>query len=215
MSELAEGIEIRVMHTGDDVELRVVKEDGKATKIVGLAAVFDKRSEDLGGFVEIIRPGAFTDALKTSDIRGLRDHDPGRLLGRTESGTLRVEETKRGLAYEIDLPDTELARDTAEAIDRGDLSGNSFSFIVKEERWTYPPEDSDEPVLREVLSVDPIFDVGPVTYPAYPDTTVALRSLDAHRPKAVMSEAAVAAKEERARKRESHKAAALAMREKK
>ncbi len=172
-----EGTERRVLPMAD-IELRVVDdEDGRPSKIEGYAAVYNRDSLDLGGFIERIRPGAFTNALSESDVRALVNHDSNLLLGRTASGTLHLTETKRGLKFSVDLADTQAARDAATNIKRGDMDGSSFAFSVEEDAWSI----KDGKDFREIVEFKRIFDVGPVTYPAYPDTTVAARSLDAWR----------------------------------
>ncbi|MFH1603741.1 MAG: HK97 family phage prohead protease [Pseudomonadota bacterium] len=170
-------IETRVL-APEDVELRIVQDDGGPRKLVGYAAVFNRDSLDLGGFIEQVKPGAFAEAIKTSDVRALVNHDAGQLIGRTKSKTLRLSEDKKGLRFEIDLPETRLAADLAASIGRGDMDGCSFTFRTKSDKWIYP-DDESKPVRRELIECDPLFDVGPVTYPAYPDTAVALRSLEA------------------------------------
>lgn len=169
-------IELRVLPT-DDVELRVERAaDDKPAKLTGYAARFNKDSLDLGGFVERIRPGAFTKTIGTSDVRALVNHDENLLLGRTKSGTLRLVENERGLKFEIDLPDTQTAKDTAASIERGDMDGCSFSFRTITDEW-HKGKDG-QPDTRTLIEIDPLYDVGPVTYPAYPDTSVAVRSFD-------------------------------------
>ena len=165
-------VERRVMAI-DDAEMRVT--DGDKPKITGYAAKFGKWSLDVGGFREKIKKGAFDEALKKSDVRCLKNHDPNLLLGRSSSGTLRMATNSVGLSYEDDAPDTGTGRDAIEEIRRGDLSGCSFSFTTAEDDWKYLEDGSVE---RTIIKVGELFDVGPVTYPAYPDTTVAARSLD-------------------------------------
>lgn len=158
-------------------ELRVVSADGAPTKIVGHAAKFDVLSEDLGGFRERIAPGAFAQTLKSADIRALWNHDPNIVLGRNKSGTLRLAEDSAGLAYEVDAPDTQLVRDMVMGpIARGDVSQCSFGFYTVSDKWA----KVDGEWLRTLLEVE-LFDVSPVTYPAYPATDVAVRSLNAVR----------------------------------
>lgn len=158
-------------------ELRVSDgANGKKT-ISGYAAVFDQRSELLyDWFEEIIRPGAFTKTLANADVRCLFNHNPDVVLGRTSAQTLRLREDTRGLYMECDLPDTTAAKDLAESIRRKDVSQQSFAFRVATQRWTYD-KDPDKPALRELLEVE-LFDVSPVTYPAYPQTDVGIRSQD-------------------------------------
>ena len=156
--------------------------DGMGPKITGYAAVFDKWSEDLGGFKEKIRSGAFRKAIAKSDVRGLFNHDSNYVLGRQSNGTLTIKEDKNGLWMEIDPPDTQIIRDLVLApIKRGDIKEQSFAFIVAEngDEWkNLHGEKPDEPTTRTIIEVDELFDVSPVTYPAYPDTSVALRSMN-------------------------------------
>ena len=160
-----------------DVEER---SDGLGPKITGYAAVFDKMSEDLGGFREKIRRGAFKKAIGKSDVRGLFNHDSNYVLGRQSNGTLSLKEDKNGLWMEIEPPDTQIIRDLVIApIKRGDIREQSFGFIVKEDKWeNMDGEKKDKPVTRTIIEVDELFDVSPVTFPAYPDTSVALRSME-------------------------------------
>ena len=164
-------LEYRVL-SAEGLELRATGE-GPGT-LRGYAAKFNKNSVDLGGFVEQIRSGAFTNAIKVSDVRGLVNHDANMLLGRSSAGTLRLSENDIGLQFDLDLPDTQPGRDIAESVRRKDITGCSFAFTTKIDEWTYV---DDGPDRREIVEVEELFDVGPVTYPAYPDTTVAARSL--------------------------------------
>jgi hypothetical protein len=154
-----------------DVEVR--NQDDAPPRIVGHAAVWDSLSEDLGGFQEVVRRGTFTRALKeNADIRALFNHSPDLILGRSSAGTLKLEEDEIGLRFEILPPDTTLGRDLLESIRRGDVSQVSFGFQVQEDRFS---KLTDGTVLRELLDVD-LFDVSPVVYPAYPQTTAEVRS---------------------------------------
>ncbi len=148
-------------------------EDGKPTVLRGHAAVFDSLSENLGGFREKIAPGAFDEVLE-NDVRGLFNHDPNYVLGRTRSGTLKLNTDVSGLAYEIELPDTSTARDLTKSIERGDISQSSFGFRVEEDKWE---EDEDGRVIRTITKVKELLDVSPVTYPAYTSTDATMRSL--------------------------------------
>lgn len=155
-------------------ELRVSRDDDKA-KIVGYAAVFNSWSEDLGGFREKIQPGAFGKTIKKADVRALFNHDSNIVLGRTKSGTLRLKEDNTGLHMEIDPPDTQAARDLMTLIERGDITQQSFAFRTVEDDWKY--KNNGNEAERTLIEVE-LHDVSPVTYPAYPDTSVGLRSLD-------------------------------------
>ena len=160
------------------IERLEVRQDGdEMPTIRGHAAVFNSLSEDLGGFRERIAPGAFSGSL-SGDVRALFNHDPNYILGRTTSRTLRLVEDQRGLAVEIDPPDTQTTRHIVEAIRRGDVSQMSFGFRTRKDEW----ERTDDGDIRTLLDVE-LFDVSPVVFPAYPDTDVAARSLSEWRVK--------------------------------
>jgi len=158
-----------------NAEFRIVrKDDGALPKIEGYAAVFNKDSEDMG-FIERVRPGAFKGALKISDARALFNHDPNYILGRQSNGTLTLTEDKKGLHMSVQPPDTQTVRDMVLApIERGDITQQSFGFTIESDSWENL--DSDTPI-RTIEKVRELYDVSPVTYPAYQDTEVALRSL--------------------------------------
>lgn len=165
-------LERRVLK-GHKIELR--QAEGSPGKLAGYAAVFDVLSYDMGGFQEIVKPGAFDATLAASDDVLFRDqHDE--VLGRTSAGTLRLSTDAKGLAFELDLPDTTSGRDLAEMVRRGDVSECSFAFRVNGpdgDYWSQGPLA----LIRELRSVK-LVDVATTLYPAYPETEVALRSLD-------------------------------------
>lgn len=144
----------------------------KSRTIGGYAAVFNSEADIGGHFREVIAPGAFNAALK-QDVRALIDHDSGRVIGRTTAGTLRLKQDETGLAVEIDLPDTTDGRDLGTLIERGDISGMSFGFIVTKQSW----DETVEPPTRTIEAVD-LREVSVVAFPAYDDTSIALRSLE-------------------------------------
>ncbi len=168
-------IEVRCQETGDFTIEERGEGDSKTSVLIGYGAVFNSLSQNLGGFREQIAPGAFDKVLE-DDVRALFNHDPSLLLGRNEANTLRLSVDGTGLRYEIDLPDTSIGRDVAVSVKRGDISGSSFSFQVMEDSWHL---DDDDREIRTIVQVSRLKDVGPVTYPAYLDATVAKRSLDA------------------------------------
>jgi HK97 family phage prohead protease len=141
-------------------------------RLEGYAAVFNAEAR-IGDFRETIRPGAFrASLLAQSDVLALVDHDPGRLLARTGSGTLRLSEDARGLSFSLDVPDTTLGRDVLALASRGDLGGMSFGFRVTDENW--PTRDQ-----RELRAVD-LAEISVVhAWPAYDGTSVAARAQDA------------------------------------
>lgn len=153
-------------------------EENKLTHIVGLGSVFDSRSELIYGFREIIKPGAFDDVLN-DDVRGLFNHDPNYILGRTTAGTLSLSVNERGLIYDITAPDTQTIRDLVLApMQRGDINQSSFAFRVARdgEDWY---QDDEGVVIREITRFSRLYDVSPVTYPAYQDADSAVRSMNA------------------------------------
>jgi HK97 family phage prohead protease len=166
----------------NDLEIRratsaIVDVDGDRV-IRGYPIVFNKLSQDLGGFRERILPRAVDRSMK-ADIRALVDHDTAKVLGRTKSGTLSLRKEQSGLRIEIE-PDQEIsyARDIVRSINRGDVSGMSFGFRVLEQEWH---EDAKVPI-RDVLDIE-IFEFSVVTFPAYQDSSVevAQRALDLYR----------------------------------
>lgn len=157
-------------------EFRV--EGDEAPKIVGYAAKFDSDSEEMWGFVERIAKGAFTEALKSSDVRALFNHDPNIILGRNRAGTLSLVEDDIGLRYEITPPDTQTAKDIIESIRRGDINQSSFAFSMRGSGIQEWEEKPDGTTIRTIKRVAELFDVSPVTYPAYTDTESGLRTAE-------------------------------------
>ena len=153
-------------------EMRIKRNDAGQPVMEGYAAVFNSQSQDLGGFKEVIAPGAFAaDLQNTPDVRALFNHDESLILGRTKSGTLTLSEDGTGLFWSCVLPDTAVARDLAVSVERGDVDQCSFGFICLDDEW----ELSEGMPLRTVKTAA-LFDVSAVTYPAYEATSVGLRS---------------------------------------
>lgn len=142
--------------------------------IEGHAAVFDSWSETLGGyypFKEKVRKNAFKKSIDTDDIRALFNHDSNHVLGRNKAGTLELVEDDKGLLVRIYPPDTALARDLLVSISRGDISQMSFGFVVEKDEWS--TENGID--TRELTQVK-LYDVSPVTFPAYTQTDVGVRA---------------------------------------
>jgi uncharacterized protein len=158
--------ELRVYHVA---ELRV--EGDEKPKITGYAAVFDKRSDDLGGFTEYVRSGCFSKTIRESDIKALYNHDPNYVLGRNKAGTLKLDEDAVGLRMSIDPPDTQWARDLMTSIKRGDVDQCSFGFKTVKDAW----RTEDGMNCRDLLECR-LFDVSVVTNPAYPQTSAQVRA---------------------------------------
>jgi HK97 family phage prohead protease len=167
-----------VQTDGTTIETR---DDGSQV-ISGMAAVFH-RSDDPGtefqlmdGVVERVAPSAFTSSLERGDdVRGLVNHDPNIVLGRTKSGTMTLSQTKRGLRYEIPYDEHDPDhRSIKRKLEKGDISGSSFGFRVTGETWEERDDGMD---VRTITDVE-LLDVSPVTYPAYKSTSSGVRSDD-------------------------------------
>ena len=157
--------------------------EGTQKKIVGYAAVFDKPSEDMG-FIEYVRKGAFLGAIVISDARALFNHDTDTLpLGRQSAGTLILREDDNGLYFEITPPDTQCARDLMTSIDRGDIKEASYGFTVDVDEWDY----SQSTAIRTIVKIREIYDISPVVFAAFNDTSVALRKMEENRKTAAPS----------------------------
>lgn len=174
--------EIEKRHSVLGVEARAA-DDGKRT-LVGYAAVFNSDTQIGESFIERIAPGAFSEAIG-GDVLALYDHDMGRVLGRSKSGTLRLSEDDHGLRVEIDLPDTTDGRDLWTLVERRDVAGMSFSFRAVKEEW----DDTGKIPKRTLIKVN-LFEVTATANPAYPDTSLGMRSLAAARDEARAMEAA-------------------------
>lgn len=150
---------------GYAVEIRA-----KGRRLEGYAATFSSSASIGGRFTESIAPGAFSGSLRSkADVLALVDHDPGRVLARTRSGTLRLAEDSKGLAFDLDVPDTAAGRDVLALAERGDLGGMSFGFTALDEK-----RDADR---RELLVVE-LHEISVVqAWPAYEGTVIQARSL--------------------------------------
>ena len=160
-------------------ELRVATDPTGQRTLTGYAAVFGSPSEDMGGWVERCDPHCFDRTLAAgADVRGLVEHDPARILGRTKAGTLQVSTDASGLRFTCALPDTSVARDLVTSIERGDLDSCSFGFVAQRTEWSDNPDGTS---VRTLMDVD-LYDVSVVTYPAYTSTSVDVRSIMASMP---------------------------------
>jgi len=153
-------------------DVRDAGEDGKR-RLGGYAAVFDSIEPIGGEYREVIRPGAFTKTLRESDVVALWNHETGTVLGRMGNGTLTLAEDDHGLRFNLDLPDTTAGRDAFTLARRGDVANMSFGFKPIRQEWS--DIDTGDP-LRELREVA-LFEVSPVTFPAYKATSVEARSV--------------------------------------
>jgi HK97 family phage prohead protease len=167
-------LESRMIVAPLKIERRSENEGEGVNAIEGTAALFNNRTKIGGWFYEEVLPGAFDDVLG-DDVRCLINHDPRLILGRTASGTLELWQDNTGLKYRYTTPDRTYAKDLEDAIRSGDVSQSSFQFKTKESIWIEQEDDLD---IRQIKKVERLYDVSPVTYPAYEDTSVAKRSFD-------------------------------------
>lgn len=159
------------------VEIRASDDPDAEPVIQGTAAVYNSPSELLfGQFTEVIEPGFFDGVLK-NDVRALWNHNADLVLGRTKSGTLTLEDTERGLDFTIKPPDTQIGRDAVTSIKRRDVDQMSFAFDVKPggDEWIRNKDGSVKRVLKRGGCAT-LYDVSPVTYPAYAKTSAYVRS---------------------------------------
>ena len=158
--------------TAEVSDVRVSSSSSSAGMVAaGFAIVYNSLSHDLGGFREMIAPGALTESLAAGhDVRALYSHDPARLLGRTSSGTLLLREAAQGLAFAITLPDTTLGKDLAVLLRRGDLNAMSFGFTVLDDSW----QESQDGELHRIVRRLRLWEVSIVGNPAYGATSVAV-----------------------------------------
>jgi HK97 family phage prohead protease len=154
------------------VEYRAEGED--TGFIEGVAAVVNQTT-DLGWFKEMIMPGAFDDVLQ-DDVRALKNHDPNFILARTKSNTLTIGLNDKGdLTYRYKTPDRTFAKDLEDEIRSGDIDQSSFGFQVKEVSWEFDDENPNND-LRKIIKIERLFDVSPVTFPAYEGTRAEAKS---------------------------------------
>ena len=153
----------RRMTTGE-VEVRA---KGSNIYAEGYASIFEKRSGNLGGFVEKVKPTAFNKTIREADVRALWNHDPQYVIGRTGAGTLELSIDQSGLYYRSLLPNTSYAKDLAELLERRDVRESSFTFFKVQDDWDLTEDGYPQRSLIEVGLID----VAPVTFPAYPDAT--------------------------------------------
>lgn len=159
-------LEIRALNTVEKTEENIVE---------GYALKFNTESRNLGGFIETITPEAL-EGVDLSDVRCFLDHDSSKLLGRTSSGTLKLNVDETGLYFRCILPNTSVGRDAMELVTRGDLNQCSFGFTVEQDKWA----KGNDIMMRSINKIGNLFEISLVSIPAYDDTDVrvAQRSME-------------------------------------
>jgi len=167
------------------------KEDGQEV-VVGYGSIFNSRSENLGGFYEYISPAAISEeTIAKSDVRALINHDQNLILARSTTGTLNLTVDEKGLKYEFEIPQTSYGKDLAINMQNGNLNQSSFAFTVASngDEWSTDEDGND---IRTITSIDRLYDVAVVTYPAYSqadsDLVVAQRGLAMYKEKQEIKE---------------------------
>lgn len=154
-----------------DIQQFEVRNDENENPVVsGYASVFNKHSVNMGGWKEVVRPGAFKKTIQEGDVRALWNHNTQYVLGRTKSNTLKLEEREEGLYIEAYPPNTTWARDLMESINRGDINQMSIGFNIIKHKWN----TDQTPALHEVEEIR-LHEVSVVSFPAFPDTSVNVR----------------------------------------
>ena len=154
------------------------REDGQEV-VVGYGSIWNSRSENLGGFYEYISPDAISqETIDKSDVRALINHNPDLVLARSTAGNLSLSVDEKGLRYEFSIPETSYGKDLAINMKNGNINQSSFAFTVGADEWSTDEDGND---IRTITSIEKLYDVSPVTYPAYSqaesDLVVAQRAL--------------------------------------
>ena len=173
-SRIGDDLEGRLLRL--DITIRAKKDDDDRPALEGYAAMFDQETQIGGnqwGFMESIAPGAFAESIKADDIRSFFNHNENIVLGRTTAKTAEFFEDDKGLRAVIYPPDTADGRDVMTLVKRGDVTGMSFMFQTKKDEWTEPEAKGELP-KRRILEVK-LFEAGPVTFPAYEQTSISAR----------------------------------------
>ena len=155
----------------EDIEYR---EDNDNPIVGGYVVRWDKMSEEMFGFREKVSRGAFLKSLNEMRVLSFWNHNSDMVLGNTENGSLVLQEDERGLKFDLTLPDTSIGRDARALIKRGDVKGMSFGFRTLREEWD---EADPKKVIRTLLEVR-LYEVSPTPMPAYPQSSVAARSIE-------------------------------------
>lgn len=154
-----------------------LRADDTGHKLTGYAAVFNVEAIITGAWREEVAPGAFAKTIFEHDIRALWNHNDNIVLGRKKAGTLKLSEDGHGLLTEIDPPDNEWGRPVFDAVKRGDVTGMSIQFRAIKQEWTKPPEGSPD-LPKRTLREAKLYDVSPVTYPAFESTSIGTRAAE-------------------------------------
>lgn len=174
-------LEVRFFPGASDLKVeKRAADDSEVTYIEGYAALFDTLSLDLGGFREQIAPGAFKSSLENGNIRAFANHEGGlSQIGSTNAGSLEAREDDKGLFVRITPPPTQAGKDSLILVESGEISQMSFGFSVRSNgsSWGVDEEGAE---IRTLTDVN-LFEVSIVSFPAYPDTSIAARSLDSWR----------------------------------
>jgi uncharacterized protein len=160
-------------------ELRYAAElrasDGMTIK--GRPAAYNSLSKDLGGFREVLLPGCFDGNLDDGEIYCAWQHDATQILGRVSAGTLELSSDASGLTMRCQLPNSPLGQNVYASVKRGDVSKMSFGFYCLEDSWDVATDERGQRFDRRSVKKAKVFEVSPVTTPAYDASSVSARSL--------------------------------------
>lgn len=178
-------LEVRNYSAGNKLEMRTAGETETNT-IGGYAVKYDTPSliRDRWGdkYLEEMAAGCFEESLQNckesgKEIKALWNHDAGKPLGSTKTGTLRFNNDLTGLNYDIDLPRNSWGDDVKESVQRGDVDGSSFGFICQEDRWSKVEYEGEEIYKRSIIKAT-LSEVSPCTFPAYDSSEISCRSFE-------------------------------------
>lgn len=162
--------ELRILDA--QFEVRTKGDNGEMV-VDGVAIRYNQPSQDLGGFIEYVKPGAVTRSLQENDIAMLYNHKAGLILGRTSAGTLELRDMPDGLHFTINLPQTSAGRDCYESLKRGDIQGCSFGFMTREDEWNFTDD-----IAKRVLEDIDLREISFTPFPAYDSTSVNVRAYE-------------------------------------
>lgn len=175
-AEKREALRLNVTETRDisfEASKLEVRAEGEKRQLHGYASMFNQPTKIASWLTEIIADTAFDEALqRPDDVRVLRNHNPDNILGRTGNGTARLIKDSLGLRYEVDLDDTQVARDTHAMVKRRDIKGSSFMFQVT----AHKIEKHEDGSITRTITATKMYDVGPVTFPQYEGATSEARA---------------------------------------
>ena len=176
-------MEHRALQTKLEVRQIGQEEAGEQRRVLTGVVRYNTQSEnfyserDGVAWYEYLAPSAFTESLQNRDVLALWSHDTAQVLGNTKNGTLRLDNRADGLYFEIDLPNTTLGNDVREMVSRGDVDGVSFGMTIEGDTVERMNQEGGKTVYNRTVTTATLYEISPVAFPAYPQNSVAARSI--------------------------------------